>query len=128
MGAGGTLVRKPKANEYLNGQLFKINKETNEMSNSKDFNYRNPSEDEVDEILEVSPLPNMQIAKKSNVIYTSDPIKFSTSDKILLEDQGERKRNIKKIYYDRRKSKRTDMRLRGKSNKELHLGKMIILE
>lgn len=123
----GTLSMHTPRSEYLEGKWFKKDKEDGSTAAGIAFFYRNPNEKEVDQILETQPIKGMQMDKKSNIIYTSAPITFSGSDELELEDQG-RKRKVKKIIPDRRNSARTDLRLKGVKNKDLHVGKFITLE
>lgn len=123
----GTLSMHTPRSEYLEGKWYKKDKETSETSEGVAFLYRNPSDKEVDQVLENQPIKGIQMDKKSNIIYTSTPITFSGSDELELEDQG-RKRKVKKVIFDRSKSARTDLRLRGVRNKDIHLGKFITLE
>ena len=124
----GTLSMHTPQGEYLEGKLFKKDKLSGSTADGIPFFYRNPSEKEIDQIIENQPIKGLQMDKKSNIIYTSAPLTFAGSDEILLEDQGKRTRKVKRVIPDRTKSRRTDLRLRGVRNKDIHLGKFITLE
>ena len=119
-----TLVNKTPRSEYLEGKLFIKDKETGATGDPIPFFYRNYK---TDQSIEQQPLKGMQMDKKSNMIYTSAPLVFKGSYEVELEDQSNI-RKIKKVNYDRKNSKKTDMRLRGVKDKTLYLGKIIILE
>ena len=122
-----TLLQKTPRSEYLNGILFIKDKITGETQDGIAFNYRNPSNEEVDQIIEQQPIKGLQMDKQSNKIYTSAPLVFKGSYELDLEDQ-ERTKKVKKVLFDHRNSKKTDMRMKDIGNKTLYLGKLITLE
>ena len=119
-----TLIRKTPFSEYLEGFLFKVDKETGDFGEGIRFMYRNYLDDEN---AEVQLIKGMQVDKVSNKIYTSDPISFDGGDEVDLEDQ-EFKRKVKLQRFDQKKSKRNDLRLKGVKDKHLFVGKIITLE
>ena len=122
-----TLIRKTPTSEYLNGKLFSKNKLTGELGEPIPFKYKNPNQEVVDQVMENQPIKGLQMDKLSNLIYTSHPSAFKGSYRVQLEDEDQT-RKVKKVLYDRKNSKKTDMRLVGIKNKELYLGKLITLE
>lgn len=122
-----TLIQKTPRSEYLTGILFIKDKLTGETQDGIEFNYRNPSSKEVDQIIEQQPIKGLQMDKKTNVIYTSAPLVFKGSYELDLEDQ-DRLKKVKKVLFDHKNSKKTDMRMKNIGDKNLYLGKLITLE
>ena len=122
-----TLIQKTPKSEYLTGILFIKDKLTGDTQDGISFNYRNPSSKEVDQIIEQQPIKGLQMDKKTNVIYTSAPLVFQGSYELDLEDQ-DRLKKVKKVLFDHKNSKKTDMRMKDIGDKTLYLGKLITLE
>jgi hypothetical protein len=123
----GVLMSHFPNKEILDGELLKRNKTDNQFTYIGNFKYRNPSQEEVDTIIEMEGLKGALMVKRANVIYTSSTETFTSGDKLNLEDQ-KTSRKIVKIVPDRTKSRRSDYRLRGRKYEQQNLGRLITLE
>jgi outer membrane protein assembly factor BamB len=115
--------------EYLDGKLYKFNKETGVVaSEGVPFNYSNIK----DSKSEIQPIKGVMMGKRNNIIYSSSQYTFTNGDMLELEDQpGTKNRKRKVVNVDipsSKKRRKKDMRYKDLADKNLMAQKEIWLE